>query len=69
MHGADDTKAKPAEGRRVFEAVSGPKTLKIFEHAGHGSYQTLHPEAWRSEVAGFLSSLEQPPGTHPEGGL
>jgi uncharacterized protein len=54
LHGADDPRATLADGRRVFDAVPGPKRFLTFEGAGHGSCLARHPAAWRAAVAQFL---------------
>ena len=55
LHGADDPRATLAEGRRVFDAVPGPKRFVAFDAVGHDSYAARHPEAWRAAVRDFLA--------------
>lgn len=55
LHGEDDPRATLAEGRRVFDAVPGPKRFVTFDGVGHDSYVARHPEAWRAAVRGFLA--------------
>ncbi len=54
MHGAEDSRAQLAEGRRAYDAVPGPKKFEIFAHAGHGSYVSSNPDQWRAAVNPFL---------------
>ena len=60
LHGADDPRATLAEGRRVFDAVPGPKRFVAFENVGHDSYAARHPEPWRAAVRDFLAPLLPP---------
>jgi pimeloyl-ACP methyl ester carboxylesterase len=58
MHGTDDARATLVEGRRVYEAAPGVKTLKAFEKTGHESYVVLHEAVWKESVAAFLGQLD-----------
>jgi pimeloyl-ACP methyl ester carboxylesterase len=55
LHGADDPLAHIEEGRRVFAAVSGPKSFKEFPRVGHDSGIVAYPKEWRETVDQFLS--------------
>jgi uncharacterized protein len=47
IHGAEDRDTPPDHGRRVFEALAGPRQLVLVPGAGHD--QTLRgPEIWRT---------------------
>jgi pimeloyl-ACP methyl ester carboxylesterase len=51
MHGTVDPRATLAEGRRVYDALPGPKTFLAFPGVGHASYLESDPDAWRAAVA------------------
>ena len=59
LHGADDPRAPPADARRVFDAVPGPKTFLLFDGVGHGSILARHPAPWRQAMRALLE-------IHPE---
>lgn len=54
MHGRDDPRATLEEGRRVFDAVPGTKTLVIFDKVAHESGFNTHPRQWREAVAEII---------------
>ncbi len=59
MHGANDPRAKLAEGRSVYDAVPGNrKWFKEFEKAKHQSYIATYPEQWRTAVWEFMGKTE-----------
>jgi pimeloyl-ACP methyl ester carboxylesterase len=58
MHGTDDPRARLEEGRRVFAAVPSDKQFKEFPSAGHESYLSRFPVAWKATVEGFLKRVE-----------
>jgi len=58
MHGRDDPRATLDEGRRVFEAVAGPKKFLTFDKTGHESYITTHPTEWRRAVEALVWRTE-----------
>lgn len=60
LHGTDDPRATLAEGRRVFDAVPGPKRFVAFDGVGHDSYAAHHPDAWRAAIRDFLSPFLAP---------
>jgi pimeloyl-ACP methyl ester carboxylesterase len=54
VHGAEDRETSPEHSRRVYAALSGPKTLHIVEKAKHnGVLSIIWPEVdrWIDEVA------------------
>lgn len=55
MHGANDPRATLIEGRRVFEAVPGPKEFQEFKSVGHDAYVSMCPEAWMAAVSKFMT--------------
>ena len=62
MHGTDDPRATLADGRRVFDAVPGPKKqFKPFAHTGHKSYAARHLTDWRDTVRRFLAKQRKQP--------
>jgi len=60
MHGTDDPRATLNEGRRVFDAVPGPKEFKTFGQTGHESYVSTHENEWRTTVDEFMRRAEIP---------
>lgn len=58
MHGRDDPRAKVDEGRRVFDAVSGPKNFVTFDKTGHESYFAAHSADWRKAVEEIILKAE-----------
>lgn len=54
MHGEDDPRARISEGRRVYEALAGPKEFKVFPQTGHGSYVSSHPADWKRTVEAWM---------------
>jgi len=57
LHGSDDPRARVEEGRRVFDAVSAPKSLKEFPRTGHEAYVTRFSQEWREAVGKFLGGI------------
>ncbi len=54
IHGADDIETSAEHSKRVYEALAGPKTLRIVEKAGHNGPLTMvwgEVERWIEEVA------------------
>lgn len=64
LHGALDPRAAPADARRTFDAVSGPKQFVLFPDSAHDSYLARHPGPWRNAVLPFLG-LHPRPATAP----
>ena len=58
MHGAGDSRATIAEGRRVFEAVRGPKEFLEFATVGHEAYASKYPHEWRTAVAEIIRKAQ-----------
>jgi pimeloyl-ACP methyl ester carboxylesterase len=58
MHGQHDPRATLDEGRRVFDAVPGPKEWVQFERTGHQSYIAMHPSDWRTAVKKTIRRAE-----------
>lgn len=55
VHGRDDPRARPADVRRVYTALAGPKRIVGFVGVGHEQIAVVRAEEWRSEVGTFLS--------------
>lgn len=55
LHGTQDPRARPADARRVFDAVQGPKEYEEFIGGHHENYAKSFPEQWEKAVGGFLS--------------
>ena len=58
MHGSDDPRATIAEGRRVFDAVSGDKTFLTLQNTGHHSYVAAHRVEWTAAVEKIMKKAE-----------
>ena len=65
LHGALDPRAAPADARRTFDAVSGPKQFVLFPDSAHDSYFARHPGPWRNAVLPFLRLPLRPAPPHP----
>lgn len=61
LHGSADARATPAEARRVFDRLAGPKRIHRFEGLGHESFLSRRPAEWRTQVGAFLRALENGP--------
>ena len=57
LHGDSDSRAKLAEGERVFGAASGEKQMVVFKGVDHESYLNACPEQWRECVGAFLAMV------------
>ncbi len=60
IHGADDPKAPPSQGRAVYDQIAGPKEFVTFEGVAHESNYTQHPAKWRDVMGAFLDGLVKP---------
>ena len=58
LHGAEDRRATLAQARRVYAAVPGPKTFRVFEGTGHTSLAAQRPAEWKDAVEGLLRVAE-----------
>ena len=56
IHGTADPKARLEEGRRVYEAASGPKTFVEISDAVHENCLESRPDMWKAAVGEFLSA-------------
>jgi alpha-beta hydrolase superfamily lysophospholipase len=54
MQGDRDDRVSLREAQQIFEALAGPKQLRIFHGMGHQSLVAAQPEAWRQAVSDFL---------------
>jgi alpha-beta hydrolase superfamily lysophospholipase len=59
LHGGADERATPAQARRVFARLQGPRRFHLFEGLGHESFVSRRPAEWRAEVGSFLAGLER----------
>lgn len=59
--GGRDQRVRPADCRRVADALAGDKQLVLFEGAGHVSLLENDPERWRQAVTAFLAGVSRPP--------
>jgi fermentation-respiration switch protein FrsA (DUF1100 family) len=46
VHGGRDTLVPPAQGRQLYRALGGPKTMRMIDRAGHNDI-SIHPEYHR----------------------
>lgn len=60
LHGSDDPRARIAESRRVFAAVSAQKVFKEFSGVGHQASAIRFPKEWKETVDQFISKLNAP---------
>lgn len=59
--GGDDQRVSPAESRRLYNALSGPKRFSEYPRAGHQSLATVDENRWRDDMAWVLSALQPTP--------
>ncbi len=59
LHGTDDKRARISEARRVYDAVTAPKTMKEFRHARHAPYVEEYTDEWEETVRNFLDFLDK----------
>lgn len=55
MNGDQDEWVCADEARAIFDALKGPKTLRLFAGVGHDSCLRHRPEEWMRAVAEFLA--------------
>jgi pimeloyl-ACP methyl ester carboxylesterase len=63
LHGEDDPRVTKPQAEDIFNQLSGPKHLELFEHVGHQSFLSARPERWKHCVQAFLSRLAFRSGT------
>ncbi len=70
LHGGKDPRARLEDGRRVYEALEGPKSMYVFEALAHEAYVAAEPTEWRDHMQRFLSNPQalRPPHTGAHGG-
>jgi fermentation-respiration switch protein FrsA (DUF1100 family) len=44
IHGTEDGETPPAHTRRIYDALPGPKTLRLVDGAGHN--RSMTPDVW-----------------------
>ena len=59
MVGDRDERVTLDDSRRIFDALAGPKQMRIFTGLGHESLLQPRPQEWRETVASFLGGLGQ----------
>jgi alpha-beta hydrolase superfamily lysophospholipase len=57
LHGRLDERVGLAGARRVFDALSGPKTWVLFENTAHEPFLEIEPEKWHQSVNQFLDEI------------
>jgi fermentation-respiration switch protein FrsA (DUF1100 family) len=60
LHGTDDHRARLQDARRVFAAVTSPKTFIEFPGMGHRGGLGVFPGEWKEAVGGFVKLAESP---------
>ena len=55
LYGAQDAKVSRQEIDEIFNNLTGPKKLKIYQEAGHEDYLTKYKEEWIQDVQLFLT--------------
>jgi alpha-beta hydrolase superfamily lysophospholipase len=60
MNGDSDPWVRVEEARAIFDALRGPKTLKLFAGLGHDSCLRHDPDGWKGTVADFLVRVLPP---------
>ncbi len=55
LHGEQDPRATLREGRRVFDAVPGPKQFVTFPESRHESFVGMHTARWQQAIQTFLT--------------
>lgn len=61
LFGEEDLTIKPDEARELYDAIAGPKTLKIFPGIGHNMLSEWRPDEWRETIAPFLKGVTRAP--------
>jgi fermentation-respiration switch protein FrsA (DUF1100 family) len=61
IHGDADRTIDPGLGRRVFDALQGPKRLLLIRGGDHNDVHDVDPRAYWEGVESFLSSLRPSP--------
>jgi uncharacterized protein len=56
MQGSKDPRVTDDQARNLYEHLAGPRQIEIFSDCGHMQFLPMHPDRWRSIVAGFLNS-------------
>jgi uncharacterized protein len=56
LHGAKDEKVSREEIDEIFNNLTGQKSLKVYEDAGHENYLTKYRSEWTQDIQQFLKS-------------
>lgn len=56
LYGQQDQRVTLAETEQIYQALTGPKQLVIFEQADHESYAAHDAERWKEVVSSFLEN-------------
>ncbi len=56
MQGSKDPRVTDDQARNLYNHLAGPRQIEIFSDCGHLQFLPMHPDRWRSIVAGFLNS-------------
>jgi len=56
LHGGRDTLVPPDHGRRIYEAITAPKTMHVIDAAGHNDISTF--PAYQQTIEAFLNESE-----------
>ncbi len=60
MWGREDANVSAGETRAIYNALCGPKILKVWEGMGHQDYLKKEPKQWPAVVLGFLHDAVPP---------
>lgn len=60
QYGALDRNASPADGRRIFDRLRGPKEFVVYERAGNDSLLAADSARWKKNIERFPTELPQP---------
>jgi pimeloyl-ACP methyl ester carboxylesterase len=63
LAGERDPRARLQDTRAVFDALSEPRTFKVFTNLAHQSFLEGQPEEWKKAVSEFLTGLKLQSGS------
>ena len=55
LYGGADKRVSREETQTIFQHLKGPKTLRVYERAGHENYLISYKEEWIKDVGAFLN--------------
>lgn len=57
LYGKEDKNVSLKETQDIYATLRGPKTLQIYEHAGHENYLRQYRNEWVNDVRGFMDGV------------